>query len=111
MPWTLTIRRGPRVEKRAFAELADALLALEAALGDLAPAGESRQLFRREYGPDRQVAARGELRGPGRRRAGVDLRGDGALEPWTGRLSRSSIPVGPGESAYAALARVLGPSG
>jgi hypothetical protein len=107
MPWALRVRRGPKVAKSAHADLAGALVALEAALGAVRPSGEAQQLFRREYGPDEQVAARGELRGPDRRRGGADLRGDGAVVPWTGWLSRRPVPVAPGESAYAALSRVL----
>lgn len=107
MSWTLTVRRGPKVAKSAHDDLPSALRALEAALG-AAPRREATSVFRREYGPGEQVAARGELRGPGRRRAGIDARGDGSLEAWTGRISRRPVATEPGEDAYASLARVLG---
>lgn len=56
------------------------------------------------------MAARAELRGPGRLRAGIDVRGDGAAEAWTGRWRRRLVAQQPGEDAYAALRRVSCPA-
>jgi hypothetical protein len=55
-----------------------------------------------------QVAARGEVAGPGRLRAGVDLRGDGSAEAFTGRWRRQLVERRSGETAYDALRRALG---
>jgi len=104
--WSLTVRRGPKVAKSSHPELAGALRALEEALRQV-PESTPRTAFRREYAPVQQVVARGELRGPRRLRGGVDLRGDGSAEAWTGRIAKRLVTADPGESAYAALGRVL----
>jgi hypothetical protein len=61
----------------------------------------------REYEPVQQVAVRGELRGPGRLRAGIDVRGDGSAEAFTGRVVRRLIESHGTEDAWAALRRVV----
>jgi hypothetical protein len=63
----------------------------------------------REYDPAQQVAARGEIRAPGRRRAGADLRGDGTVEAWTGRLRRTALVPRDGETPWDALLREVRP--
>lgn len=102
----LTVRRGPKVAKSAHPELAGALRALEEQLRVVPETGPAT-LLRREYAPVQQVVARGELRGPRRARGGVDLRGDGSAEAWTGRWAKQVVEAEPGETPYAALGRVL----
>ncbi len=104
--WKLTVRRGPKVVKSRHPELVGALRALEEALR-VVPDRGPRTAFRREYAPVQQVVARGDLRGPGRARGGVDLRGDGSAEAWTGRISKELVEPRDGETAYAALGRTL----
>ena len=104
--YSLIVRRGPKVVKSSHAELAEALRALEEQLRAVPERGAAT-VFRREYAPAQQVVARGELRGPRRGRGGVDVRGDGSAEAWTGRISKRLVEAEAGESAYAALGRVL----
>ena len=110
--WTLTVRNGPRVERARFDSLPAALQALETRLDELAPQArrEAIEVLRRQYDAARQVAVRGEIAGPHRLRGGVDLRGDGSTEAFTGRWRRSLIGLEPGETAFDGLRRALSPS-
>ena len=108
--WRLTIRSGARVHKERHADRRAALAALEARGRELeqgANAGAVGGSLMRRIEPRQQVIARLELAGPGGLRAGVDVRGDGSSEAWTGRLRRSLIEQRRGESPYAALGRAL----
>jgi hypothetical protein len=57
------------------------------------------------------VIVRAEIAGPGGRRSGVhggvDLRGDGSAEAYTGRFRRSVVPLEGDESPYDGLLRAL----
>ena len=110
-PYRVIIRRRAKTEKHAFATLAEALDALETELRAAATVTARYQRVEkglgREYAPGQQVALRGELRGPARLRAGIDVRGDGAAEAFTGVVQRRLIEQRPREDAYAALRRVL----
>ena len=61
----------------------------------------------RTFDPLQRVAHRFELRGGRGKRGGVDVRGDGSVEAWTGRWRRRLVPQRDGESAYDALRRTL----
>jgi hypothetical protein len=106
--YKLTVRRRGATERKRFSSLDDALAALQARLEDLAPVARrgSQRAFAREIDPVQQVALRGEIAGPGVR-GGVDVRGDGSAEAFTGRWRRELVARRPDESAYDALARVL----
>ena len=82
----MTVRVGPRVRKQHFADAEPALAALRAGL-DGAERLDTSSVLGREYAPSEQVSARGEIRGPSRRRAGADVRGDGSVQAWTGRAA------------------------
>lgn len=108
-PFILTIRTGPKVERERFDVLEPALEALERHMRALSQTErrDTVDLRYREFAPVAQVAARGELSGPGRLRAGVDVRGDGSTEAFTGRLRRRVVEQRGDESPYEALRRVL----
>ena len=107
--YRLKVRVGPKVERSKHADLAAALEALEARADELRRTAPRRTVdlkVGRRFEPVQQVAARLELSGPRRLRAGLDVRGDGSVESWTGRLRRELIEQRRGESAMEALRRV-----
>jgi len=108
--FTLTVRRRGATDRDRFESLDEALVALEDRLDDLVrPARRgAEQGLGREYAPVMQVAVRGEIAGPGGLRGGVDVRGDGSAEAYTGRIRRRLVERGSGETAYEALRRALG---
>lgn len=108
--YSLTTRRGPKVEREHFDDPAAALTALERRGGQLQDEADAREIdlkIGRRFEPVQQVFARIELAGPGRLRAGVDVRGDGSAEAWTGRIRRKLIEQLPRESPYDALRRAV----
>lgn len=116
VPYTVTVRVGPKVTRERRETLSDAIDVLErrlTSLGGEATSGRQRALMR-EYEPVAQVAARGELSGPRRLRpsvrAGADVRGDGSIETYRGKVTRQLITQERGESPFHALRRVLGVS-
>ena len=110
--YTLTIRNGATVERERFQTLTAALDALENRMAALAGKRlDTVDLKYRQFEPVAQVAVRAEIAGPGRLlatvRGGVDLRGDGSLEAYTGRLGRRLVEQQTGETPYQALRRAL----
>jgi hypothetical protein len=107
--YKLTVRRRGVTTRERFASLPEALAALEGRLDDLTP-GERRgheRTLARELEPVQQVALRGEVAGRGVR-GGIDVRGDGSAEAFTGRWRRVLVEREAGETAYDALRRALG---
>ena len=102
----MTLRIGPKVRKSEAATLDDAIEALRAGLAG-APRRDTVDLRVRSFEPVQQVAARGELTGPRRARGGVDVRGDGSAEAFTGKLRRRVVEPETGEDAFSALRRAL----
>jgi hypothetical protein len=113
VPWQLTVRAGPRFERRRFDGLDQVLDALEGKGRELARAAPDKVLSAKikRFEPVQQVYARLELSGPERLmpsvRAGVDVRGDGSTEAFRGHLKRSLLEQRKGEDAFAALRRSL----
>jgi hypothetical protein len=108
--YRVTIRRRGRSERVRADDLEAALDALERRLRELAPEArrDGERAFVRDVEPVQQVALRGEVAGPRGLRGGVDVRGDGSAEAFTGRIVRRLVAQQPGEDAYAALRRALG---
>jgi hypothetical protein len=108
MSWRVTVRDGPRVAKLRAGALEEALdlVAREARALAAGPGRRAVELRTRTFTPQQQVAGRVELRGP-RVAAGVDVRGDGATEAWTGRVRRHVVEQQGRETPYDALRRVL----
>jgi len=104
--WRVTVRIGPKVERMRAEELSEALDAVE--LNARAAANTERRRTVdtrvRKYEAGDQVAARVELRGRGVA-LGVDVRGDGALQAWTGRVRRRALELEDGETPFEALRR------
>ena len=112
MSWRLTTRVNGRVERQTFSDAAAAFAALEERGRDIS-GGSQRDTIKvanRTYDPVVQVQARVEVRGPRGVTGGVDVRGNGAVEAYTGRFRRELVEAERGESAYAALRRALGSS-
>ncbi|HEY6398962.1 MAG TPA: hypothetical protein VIX82_16060 [Solirubrobacteraceae bacterium] len=113
MPWRVTVRAGPQVEHSHFKALEPALAAVESRARELATAPPRREVDTklRRFEPAQQVSARIEVSGPERMlpsvRAGVDVRGDGSVEAYVGRVRRQVVEQQPGETPYAALRRTL----
>ena len=98
--YTLTVRRRGATERDRFESLDEALTALETCLDGLSRPERrgSEHGLTRDYKPVMQVALRG----------GVDVRGDGSAEAYTGRVRRRLVERASGETAYEALRRALG---
>jgi len=106
--YRVVVRSGAKVERLKFESLDAALDALVARAEELSGEANVREVdlkVLRKFDPVQQVTARLELAGPGGLRAGVDVRGDGSVESYTGRLRRKLIQQRDGESAYEALRR------
>ncbi len=108
MSWRVTVRIGPTVEKVRADTLDEALDAVE--LHGRAAANTERRgtvdTRVRRYEAGDQVAARVELSGRGVF-VGVDVRGDGGVQAWTGRIRRRPLELEDGETPFEALRRVV----
>ena len=109
--WRVKVRSGPRVEKHR-AETREAALDLamrEARVIANGPRRGTVATLTGDYDPRQQVAGRIELTGPGVR-AGIDVRGDGDAEAWTGRVRRRVVAPEEGETPYDAFRRAVAQS-
>ena len=109
--YRITVRTGAKVRREGADDLSTALDLLESRgrelEGGAGASGLGGTLLRR-FEPVQQVVGRVEVRGPRRLRAGIDIRGDGSAEAYTGSVRRTLVPQTRGESPYEALRRILG---
>jgi len=104
--YRLTVREGAKVRRARHDDLESAL---ERDARDLARNARARPLDTklRRFEPAQQVVARLEVAGPRRLHGGIDVRGDGSTEAFTGRIRRRLVEQRAGESPEAALRRTL----
>ena len=108
--YTVKTRHGPRFERERYDDLDAALAGVERATQAILDGPTATTVsppLIREFEPVHQVLGRVELSGPKRLHAGIDVRGDGSMVAFTGRLRRTLIEVGSGENALGALGRTL----
>jgi len=99
-----------KVRRERFDDLREALREMDRSVGELTEDAAARPVggaLMRRIDPVKQVIGRVELTGPSRLRAGVDVRGDGSSEAFTGRVRRELVKQRKRESAVDALRRVL----
>ena len=107
--YRLVVRSGAKVERTKLDSLDEALDTLESRARELSENADAKVVDAklRKFEPIQQVVARLELAGPSRLRGGVDVRGDGSVESYVGRMRRRLIEQRDGESAFEALRREL----
>jgi hypothetical protein len=107
--YRVVVRSGPRVARLEAGSLDAALELIEARARELArgPRSEAVELRYKTFEPVQQVAHRIELSGPRRVHAGVDVRGDGSVEAWTGVVFKQLVEPADDEDVVAALERAL----
>jgi hypothetical protein len=105
--WKVTVRHGSEVAREKFGSL-------DEALGDVRRrVDEVRREDRlptidvlREFTPDKRVAARIEISGPGlfrTREGGIDVMGDGSVIAYSGAIRKEPIEADSLDEAFALL--------
>lgn len=108
--WRLTIRHGSQVEREEFSSAEEALAELRSRAIKVLGEGSLKEIDSiRTFTPDQRVAARMGITAPGllRREAGMDVKGDGTLLPYTGAIRKEPIELDEGQDPYEALAGAL----
>jgi hypothetical protein len=108
--YTVKVRRRGGTERQRHHKRGEALAAVETIGRELEREAEAKPFgggVMRKIEPMQQVVGRIELTGPGRLHVGVDVRGDGSSEAFTGRVRRKLVEQRSGESAYQALRRAV----
>jgi hypothetical protein len=110
--YRVRLRAGSKVARERYGDVNQALAAVERHVQELERTAHARatggRIIRR-FEPVQQVVGRVELRGPDGVHGGVDVRGDGSSEAFTGGLRRTLVAQRDGESPCGALRRALAP--
>jgi hypothetical protein len=89
--YKLVVRAGPRFERARRESLDEAMAFLEATARELGGRRAAAvDILGRRYEPEQRVVARIEVKGPSAK-GGVDIRGDGSVEAWTGGFVRRPL--------------------
>jgi hypothetical protein len=104
----LTVRVGPKVDRRSYDSLDAAVEALRAETLTVQREGGLPEISAfRTYSPDQRVAARLEISTGGFLRggadAGLDVMGDGSVVPFRGGVFRRPLEGAEGDDAFAAI--------
>ncbi|MBJ7347796.1 MAG: hypothetical protein JHC87_04395 [Thermoleophilaceae bacterium] len=112
--YTVRVRDGSKTSRSQYELLEDALVFCEAEAKRMAQEAPNRpvETGMRKFDPVDLVAGRVELStGSWLRRsarsAGLDIRGDGSIEAYSGRISRSVVVFRVGETTFDALRRAI----
>jgi hypothetical protein len=109
--WKLTIRHGSDVDREGFDDLDEAIAAAERRLSAIKAEGPLEEVTSlRDFAPADQVHARLEISGRGLVRpptAGIDLRGDGSVVPYSGGIKRQELTPRRGADAFDSLREAL----
>ena len=106
----MRVRAGAQIERERYDDANQALAAVERHALELERTAGSRAVggrLLRRFEPIQQVVGRVEISGPDGIQGGVDVRGDGSAEAFTGRLRRTLVEPRNGETPYTALRRAL----
>ena len=105
------MRHGSDVAREEFDDLDLALAAAERRAEAIRAEGPLEEVSGfRDFSPSEQVHARLEISGKGLLRpptAGVDVRGDGSLVPYSGSVRREAVKARQGQSPFEAVRAAL----
>src|SRR5687767_11799583 len=111
MSWKVTVRHGPKVSRERVENLEQAVEAAREAVEEVRREGGLPKVSAfRDYQPGQRVHARIEISGPGLFRgkeAGIDVRGDGTVVPYTGAIRKRELGADSLDDAFESLLEAL----
>ena len=111
MSWKVTARHGSKVDRESFETLDGALAEARRRVDEVLREGRLPTVHSlRDFTPDKRVAARIEISGPGMlrtREGGIDVMGDGGTVAYTGAIRKRTIDAGGLDDAFEQLQGAL----